>query len=224
MGHKVNPIGLRIGITKNWSSMWYANKKNYPKLLHQDLEINKIINKELANCGIGEIEIFRSANSATINIHTSRPGMIIGHQGKSVDQLKALLEKKFKDTFTITIKEIKKPDLNAKLVADNIAKQVVGRMPYRRASKSALNKVMDAGAIGGKILASGRLNGVEIARNEYFVQGKIPLHTLRADIDYAYVTALTTYGIIGIKVWIYKGEVFKKKGKEITLNPAEVKV
>ncbi len=210
MGQKVNPIIQRIGIIKSWDSTWYANKKNFAKFLHQDIDIRREIAEALKDCGVGKIQILRSANDITINIHTSKPGLIIGRQGTNLEKLKDRLTKKYNQKFSVNIHEIKKPEVEASLVAANIAEQIQKRISYRRAAKMAMAKTMEAGAKGIKILASGRLNGVEIARKEYFVEGKIPLQTFRADIDYALHTAYTTYGTIGIKVWIYKGEVFKK--------------
>lgn len=213
MGQKVNPKIIRIGITRSWNSNWYAEKKEYGKLLHQDLEIEKIIRKKLAEGGISKIEIQRTVNEVTINILTSKPGLIIGQQGGNIETLKDLLKKQFKEKFEINVQEIKKPALDAFLLAETVAKQIEKRVSYRRASKMGIEKAMEAGAKGVKIHVAGRLNGVEIARDEFFKEGNVPLQTFRADIDYAYCPALTTYGIIGVKVWIYKGDIFKKKGK-----------
>lgn len=217
MGQKVNPIILRIGINKECSSKWYANKRTFAGLLHQDLEIQKTLQKMLMEAGVANIEILRNTNQVTVNVYTAKPGLVIGRQGENIEILRTELEKKFNQRMTINIKEIKKPGLSAKLLAESIAKQIEKRISYRRASKMAIDKSLESGAIGAKVYVSGRLNGVEIARNEMFSKGKIPLHTLRADIDYACMPAFTTYGTIGVKVWIYKGEVFKKKG----VNPQE---
>jgi small subunit ribosomal protein S3 len=213
MGHKVNPNILRIGIIKTWDNKWYANKKNFSKLLHQDIEIEKIIRGRLADASVSHIEIQRTANRVIVVIHSAKPGLIIGRQGAGIESLKDELEKKFHEEFNLSIREIQKPTLDAMLVADSIAKQVEKRIAYRRASKMALEKIIEAGAIGAKVNCAGRLNGVEIARSEFFSKGKIPLHTLRADIDYAIVHARTAYGTIGIKVWIYRGDIFKKKNE-----------
>jgi small subunit ribosomal protein S3 len=213
MGHKVNPNILRIGIIKTWDNKWYANKKNFSKLLHQDIEIEKIIRGRLADASVSHIEIQRTANRVIVVIHSAKPGLIIGRQGAGIESLKDELEKKFREEFNLSIREIQKPTLDAMLVADSIAKQVEKRIAYRRASKMALEKIIEAGAIGAKVNCAGRLNGVEIARSEFFSKGKIPLHTLRADIDYAIVHAKTAYGTIGIKVWIYRGDIFKKKSE-----------
>lgn len=209
MGQKVNPNSLRIGIIKSWPSTWFASKRQYTKLLHEDIKIRKIIEKELFDCGVGEIEIQRSANKTIINISSAKPGLIIGRQGASIDKLKTLLSKKLSGNFEINIKEIKKPALEAKLIAENIAKQIEKRVSYRYAAKTGLKNAIEGGAIGAKVLVSGRLNGVEIARSEFFPKGKVPLHTLRADIDYALVPSFTTFGTIGVKVWIYRGEIFE---------------
>lgn len=210
MGQKAHPIGLRIGIIRTWDSKWFANRRDYAKLLHQDVELRKIITKKLLDAGVSRIEIQRSSGNVTVNIHTSRPGLVIGSQGAALDNLRRELESKFKDKFNINIKEIKKPYQDAAIVADLVGKQVEKRIPYRRACKMAIERAMESGAQGAKINVAGRLNGVEIARTEFFATGKIPLQTFRADIDYAYYRAITTYGTIGVKVWIYNGEVFKK--------------
>jgi len=219
MGQKVNPNILRIGIIRSWDSKWFADKRTYSKLLLQDLEIQKIIEKKLADASTSKIEIHRTANRVIVTIHSAKPGLIIGRQGAGIEALKEELQKKFREEFNLSIKEIQKPMLDARLLADSVAKQIEKRVAYRRASKMAVDKSMEAGAVGVKVLCSGRLNGVEISRNEFFSKGKIPLHTLRADIDYAMIHARTTYGIIGVKVWIYKGDVFKKKS-EVKLTEA----
>lgn len=210
MGQKVHPKVIRLGITQDWDSKWYASKKEYGNLLHQDLEIEKTLRNSLEKEGVSKIEILRTQGKIIVNIHTSRPGVIIGKGGEVIEKLKDKLAKKFKEAFAINIKEIKKPMLDAHVVAEGIARQVEKRISYRRAAKMSLEKCMESGALGAKVYLGGRLNGVEISRGEFFSQGKIPLHTFRADIDYASVAASTTYGKIGIKVWIYKGDVFKK--------------
>lgn len=210
MGQKVNPKVIRLGITHDWDSKWYAGKANYSKLFHQDLAVEKLIKTKLEADGVSKIEIMRTQGKVIINIYTSKPGVIIGRGGETIEKLKEMLSKRFKETFAINIKEIKKPMLDAQIVAQSIAQQVEKRVSYRRAAKMALEKIMEAGAIGGKVYLGGRLNGVEISRSEFFSKGKIPLHTFRADIDYANVAAQTSYGKIGIKVWIYKGDIFKK--------------
>lgn len=215
MGQKVNPIIQRIGIIRTWDSKWFAPKRKFAKYLLQDVEIEKVINKELADSGIGRIEIHRSANKVNVIIHTAKPGTIIGKQGANVDVLRDKLKKLFNEEFMINIREIKKPALSARLLAESVAAQIEKRVSYRRACKMGIEKAFEAGAKGVKIFMSGRLNGVEIARSEFFSQGKIPLHTFRANIDYALCHAKTEYGTIGVTVWIYKGDVFKKKGEYI---------
>jgi small subunit ribosomal protein S3 len=213
MGQKVNPNILRIGVIRSWDSKWFADKRTYSRLLLQDLEIQKIIEKKLADASISKIEIHRTANRVIVTIHSAKPGLIIGRQGAGIESLKDELQKRFREEFNLSIKEINKPMLDARLVADSVAKQIEKRIAYRRASKMAVDKSMEAGAIGVKVLCSGRLNGVEISRSEFFSKGKIPLHTLRADIDYALIHAKTAYGTIGVKVWIYRGDIFKKKSE-----------
>jgi small subunit ribosomal protein S3 len=210
MGNKVNPKVIRIGITRDWDSKWFASKANYTKLFHQDVALEKLIRSKVETEGLAKIEILRVQGKVIINIHTSKPGLIIGRGGEIIEKLKEELSKQFKETFAINIKEVRKPMLEAAIVADSIARQIEKRISYRRASKMAIEKIMEAGAKGVKIYCGGRLNGVEIARSELFNKGKIPLHTFRADIDYCSLPAQTSYGKIGVKVWIYRGEVFKK--------------
>lgn len=210
MGSKVHPIGLRIGIIKSWDSRWYANPRDYAKILHQDIALRKAVLAKLKEAGVSKVEILRNANQVTLNISTSRPGIVIGSQGASIEALRKELESKFHDKFNINIKEIKKPYQDAVIVAEMVGKQVEKRIPYRRVCKMTIERAMESGAKGIKIKVSGRLNGVEIARTEFFASGKIPLQTFRADIDYACYHAITTYGTIGVKVWIYLGEVFNK--------------
>lgn len=208
MGQKVHPIGLRLGINKTWDSTWFAGKRDYAKILHQDLAIRKAVTKKLIEAGVSQIEIQRNANQVTLNIHVARPGLAIGSQGAAIDTLRKALEFTFKDKFNINIKEIKKPYQNAFIIGELIGKQIEKRIPYRRACKMSIERAMESGAKGIKINVAGRLNGVEIARSEFFANGKIPLQTLRSDIDYSYYRAITTYGTIGVKVWIYKGAIF----------------
>lgn len=216
MGQKVNPHSIRLGITRTWGSSWYAPKATFAQFLHDDIQIKTLVKTILKNCGVSKVEIERSLQSIVVNVFSAKPGMIIGKKGDNIDKLKLALQSKFNKTFTINIKEIKKPELDAELVAASIAQQIEKRIPYRRAVKAAIEKSMEAGSIGIKIKAGGRLNGAEIARKEFFKQGNIPLHTFRADIDFAHVAAHTTYGAIGIKVWIYKGEKFKKKAVTVS--------
>ncbi len=219
MGQKVNPNILRIGIIRSWDSKWFANKRQYGKLLIMDVQIEKIIREKLADASVSKIEIHRTANKVLVYIHSAKPGLIIGRQGAGIEALKEELEKKFHEEFSLSIKEISKPALDAYLLADSIVKQVEKRISYRRAAKMAIEKAMETGALGAKVFLAGRLNGVEIARSEFFSKGKIPLHTFRADIDYAMLHAKTSYGTIGVKVWIYKGDIFKKK-KDVRVTQA----
>lgn len=220
MGQKVNPNIFRIGVIRSWDAKWFADKKNYSKLLLQDLEIQKIIEKKLSDASVSRIEIHRTANRVIVQIHSAKPGLIIGRQGAGIEALKEELEKKFHEEFNLSIKEISKPTLDAALLAEQIVGQIEKRVSYRRAAKMAVEKAIESGAQGAKIFLAGRLNGVEIARSEFFSRGKIPLHTLRADIDYAMKHAKTAYGTIGVKVWLYKGDVFKRKS-EVKVTEAE---
>ncbi len=220
MGQKVNPIGLRIGITRGWDSIWFAKKRDYGKLLIEDYKIRDYIKKNIINSGVSEVVIERTAKKCIISIHTSRPGFVIGKKGSDIDKIKKKLSKISTSEVVLNIKEVKKPELNAYLVAENIAQQLVKRIAYRRAMKRAMQSALRLGAKGIRVCVSGRLAGNEIARSEWLREGSVPLHTFRADVDYAEAEALTTYGIIGVKVWIYKGEVFSKvtnnnKNKEV---------
>jgi small subunit ribosomal protein S3 len=206
LGQKTNPIGLRLGIIKTWSSRWFS-KKNFSDLLKEDLIIRRYTMKRLEHAGIGQVDIFRAPRKVTLDIHTARPGIVIGRKGAEVDKLKEELQLLTKKEVVINIIEIKKPELCAKLVAESIAKQLEGRVSFRRAMKKAISSAMKLGADGMKISCGGRLAGAEIARTEKYMEGRVPLHTLRADIDYAPATAHTTYGCIGVKAWICKGEI-----------------
>ena len=218
MGQKVNPKSLRIGITGTWSSKWYASKKDYAKKFHADLALKKYLREKLKTAGIVEVEIERSAKKVVANISAAKPGLIIGRQGVAIDDLRVDLKKEFNENIEVNIKEVAQPDLAAPLIAELVVAQVERRVAYRRAVKLGIRKAIEAGAKGIKIQISGRLNGVEISRSEIYKEGNIPLHTLRADIDYVKRVANTTYGVIGIKVWIYRGLVFKykKTKKKIT--------
>jgi small subunit ribosomal protein S3 len=213
MGQKTNPVGLRLGITRSWFSNWYA-KEQFADYLHEDLVIRKYLRKRLEHGGISALEIERTAKRVTVGIHTSRPGIVIGKKGEEVERLKGELQHLTQKEIQINIREVKKPEMDAQLVADNIARQVEKRVSYKKATKKAISTALRMGAEGIKIMASGRLNGAEIARTETFKEGRVPLHTLRADIDYATSTAHTTYGCIGIKVWICKGDVIKRNEKQ----------
>ena len=208
MGQKVHPVGIRLGIVKDHNSIWYADSKNYSKQLITDLEVREYIEKALEHASVSRVVIERPAQTARITIHTARPGIVIGKKGEDVDALRKVLTKKMGVPVHINIEEIRKPDLDAKLVAQNVAQQLERRVMFRRAMRRSVTNAMRIGAEGIKINVSGRLNGAEIARNEWYREGRVPLHTLRADVDYGFAEALTTYGILGVKVWIYKGEVF----------------
>ncbi len=207
MGQKVHPKGLRIGIIKDWDSKWYAGKKTYTDLLHEDVRIRKLVQQRLANASIARVEIERAANRIKVTIHTGKPGMVIGKGGAGVESLRKSLEAMTKKPVAVNIIEIKTPELDAKLVAESVASQLVRRIAFRRAMKQAIQRSMRLGAKGVRIRVSGRLGGAEMARTEQAREGSVPLHTLRADIDYGLSEAKTTYGQIGVKVWIYKGEV-----------------
>ncbi len=207
MGQKVHPKGLRIGIIKDWDAKWYASKKNYADLLHEDIRIRDFIKKKLYHTGISRVEIERAANRVKLTIHTAKPGMVIGKGGSGVEQLRQALEKITDRQISINIVEIKVPELDAQLVAENVASAIEKRVSFRRAMKQAVSRAMRLGAKGAKVIVSGRLAGAEMARSERAWEGTVPLHTLRADIDYGFAEAFTTYGQIGVKVWIYKGEV-----------------
>lgn len=222
MGQKVNPKGLRLGIIRTWDSKWFAGKHQYKKLLHDDIKVREFVRKHFKEGHISLIEILRDANTVNLVIHTSRPGVIIGRQGEGIEKFQEVLEKTFRpERFTISVKEIKNPDMDAYLVAENVAQQIARRIAYRRAVKTAIQRTMEGGAKGVKIGVKGRLNGLEIARGETFTEGKIPLHTLRANIDYAYIPAWTSYGTIGVKVWIYKGEIFSKVSEMVRAERSE---
>lgn len=207
MGQKVHPTGIRLGITKQHSSVWYAESKNYAERLIGDLKIRELIDKKLKSASVSKVVIERPAQTARVTIHTARPGIVIGKKGEDVDKLRKELSAELNVPVHINIEEIRKPDLDAKLVAQNIAGQLERRVMFRRAMKRVVQNAMRAGAEGIKVQVGGRLGGAEIARSEWYREGRVPLHTLRADIDYAAYEALTTYGILGIKVWIFKGEV-----------------
>jgi len=211
MGQKVSPVGLRIGINKGWEANWYANKNKFSETLENDLKIRKFLDKKLANAGVSSVEIERNAKRCEVIVHTSKPGVIIGKGGEEIENLKKELVKLTGENVQISIADIKKPDLDAQLVANSIAEQIENRASFRMAQKKAIRNVMKAGAKGVKTSVSGRLNGADIARSEGYSEGTIPLHTLRADVDYATSEADTTFGKIGVKVWIYKGEILQGK-------------
>lgn len=208
MGQKVHPTGIRLGIVKDWTSRWYANSQNYPVLLLQDIKVREYIRKKLENASVSRVQINRPANNAHITVHSARPGIVIGRKGEDIDVLRQEISLMMGVPVQLNVEEIRKPELDAYLVAESIAQQLEKRIMYRRAMKRAVTNTMRLGAEGIKITVAGRLNGAEIARTEWYREGRVPLHTLRADIDYGTAEAKTTYGIIGVKVWIFKGEVF----------------
>ena len=210
MGQKINPTSLRLGTIRNWKSNWYSDR-NYAELLKQDFEIRKFLEKKLAQAGISKICLDRMANKVVVTIHTARPGVVIGKKGSDIEKLKSELAKIAGSEVVLNISEVRKPETDAKLVADGIANQIEKRVSYRRAIKKGMQSAMRFGAKGIRVNCSGRLAGAEIARMEWYREGRVPLHTIRADVDYGFSVAHTTYGTIGIKVWIYKGEIFNTK-------------
>lgn len=208
MGQKVHPTGLRLGIVKDWSSTWYADSRRYAGFLHADIKAREYLRKKLANASVSRIQIERPAGSARIIIHTARPGIVIGKKGEDIERLRLQLTKIIGMPVHVSVEEIRKPELDAHLVAESVAQQIERRIMFRRAMKRAVTNTMRLGAGGVRLTLSGRLNGAEIARTEWYREGRVPLHTLRADVDYGTAEAATTYGIIGVKVWIFKGEIF----------------
>ena len=211
MGQKVSPIGMRIGLNKDWSSKWYADKKDFAGKLNNDIKIRKYLATRLKDAAVAEIEINRNTKKTEVIIHTAKPGVVIGHGGEEIEKLRKELSKISGCNVFVSIVDIKKPDLDARLVADSIAKQITNRASFRMVQKRAIKNAMKAGAKGIKTSVSGRLGGADMARSEGYTEGTIPLHTLRADVDYAHAEADTTFGKIGVKVWIYKGEILEKK-------------
>ena len=207
MGQKINPIGFRLGIVRDWDAKWYADKKDFSKFLLEDIKIRRFIEKRLANASVSRIEIERAAKKINVSIHTAKPGMVIGKGGSEVEKLRKEINSLTGKNIHINIVEIKKPDLDAKLVGESMARQLEARIAFRRVQRQATQRSMRAGAKGVKTQVSGRLNGADMARVEWHTEGTVPLHTLRADIDYAWVEAATTYGNLGVKTWIYRGEV-----------------
>ncbi|AVP98619.1 30S ribosomal protein S3 [Ahniella affigens] len=208
MGHKVHPTGIRLGISKDWTSKWFANKREYAQYLAADLKVRELLREKLAQAGISRIHIERPAKTARVTIHTARPGVVIGKKGEDIEKLRKEISELMGVPTHINVTEVRKPELDAQLVAESIAQQLERRIMFRRAMKRSVGNAMRLGALGIKVNVAGRLNGAEIARTEWYREGRVPLHTLRADIDYGYATAKTTYGIIGIKTWIYKGDIF----------------
>ena len=229
MGQKVNPISLRLGINRGWDSIWFAKKREFGKFLIEDFKIRKYIRKNVVNSGVSQIIIERTSGKCIISIYTSRPGFVIGKKGSDIEKIKKNLSKISSTELSLNIKEIKKPELNAYLVAENIAQQLVKRIGFRKTMKRAIQSALRLGAKGIRVCLSGRLGGNEIARTEWLREGSVPLHTFRANVDYAEKEALTTYGMIGVKVWIYKGEIFlkdlnkdKKETKNVTTDKNKV--
>jgi small subunit ribosomal protein S3 len=219
MGQKVHPVGIRLGISTDWNSKWYASSSDFPDLLNADLRVRSYLKKKLENANVSKIQIERPTRAAVITIHTARPGVVIGKKGADIEKLREEVAKLIGlhiNSVKINIEEIRKPELDAQLVAESIAQQLERRVMFRRAMKRSIQNTMRMGAEGVKIMVGGRLNGAEIARSECYAEGRVPLHTLRADIDYGFAEALTTYGILGVKVWIYKGEVFDLYGQQDT--------
>src|SRR5437773_3100442 len=217
MGQKTHPYGFRLGITKPWRSRWFA-KRDYSRLLHEDLKLKRDLKKQLAHAGVSNIEVERMANKLRITIYTSRPGIIIGRKGAEIDKLKADVQKRTNREVYINIQEIHRPELDAQLVAESIGLQLEKRVAFRRAMRKAVDSALRFGCKGIKVRVSGRLNGAEIARSEWYLQGQLPLHTLRADIDYGFSEARTTYGVIGVKTWLYKGEILDSKTRRSGLS------
>ena len=218
MGQKVNPIGIRLGIVKDWSSTWYAERGEYADNLNTDIEVRAYIRKKLGHASVSRIHIERPAKNARIVIHTARPGIVIGKKGEDIEALRREISHKMAIPVNISVEEIRKPELDAYLVAESVANQLERRIMFRRAMRRAVTNAMRLGAEGIKVRVSGRLNGAEIARSEWYREGRVPLHTLRADIDYGFAEARTTYGVIGVKTWIFKGEIF---GRSETVKGAQ---
>jgi small subunit ribosomal protein S3 len=222
MGQKVHPIGMRLGIIKDWTSTWYADSKNYASYLNADMKVRDYLRKKLANASVSRIQIERPSGNARVIIYTARPGIVIGKKGEDIERLRKEISNMMGVPTHISVEEIRKPELDAFLVAENVAQQIERRIMFRRAMKRAVTNTMRLGAKGIKITVSGRLNGAEIARTEWYREGRVPLHTLRADIDYAATEASTTYGIIGVKVWLFKGEIFDHEKNAEDKNHNEV--
>src|SRR5512141_1593581 len=220
MGQKIHPTGFRLAVTRNWSSRWYANTKNYGATLGEDIRVREYLKRKLSHASVAKVTIERPAKNARITIHSARPGVVIGKKGEDIETLRADLRKMMGGEVGLNIEEIRKPEVDAQLVADSIAQQLEKRIMFRRAMKRAMQNAMRLGAQGIKIMCAGRLNGIEIARTEWYREGRVPLHTLRADIDYGLSEAKTTYGVIGIKVWVFKGEVLAHNAEPAAPTPA----
>ena len=221
MGQKIHPTGFRLAVTRNWSSRWYANKTDFARMLHEDLKVRDFLKKRLAHASLGRIVIERPSKNARITLFSARPGVVIGKKGEDIEVLKKELQSIMGVPVHVNIEEVRKPELDAKLIADSIAQQLEKRIMFRRAMKRAMQNAMRLGAQGIKIMSAGRLNGAEIARTEWYREGRVPLHTLRADLDYGVSEAQTTYGIIGIKVWVYKGELLNRNEQSAAVQDVE---
>jgi small subunit ribosomal protein S3 len=219
MGQKINPTGFRLSVTHDWGSKWYANSKAFPAMLKGDIDVREYLKKKLAHASVGRVVIERPAKNARVTVYSARPGVVIGKKGEDIEQLRSDLQKRMGVPVHVNIEEIRKPETDAQLIADSIAQQLEKRIMFRRAMKRAMQNAMRLGAQGIKIMSSGRLNGIEIARREWYREGRVPLHTLRADIDYGTSEAKTTYGVIGIKVWVFKGEVVAKNDPLAAVAP-----
>ena len=218
MGQKIHPTGFRLAVNRNWASRWYANNKAFPDMLLEDIKVREYLKAKLGHAAVSRVVIERPAKNARITVFSARPGVVIGKKGEDIESLKSQLQKMLGVPVHVNIEEVRKPELDAQLIADSIAQQLQKRIMFRRAMKRAITNAMRLGAQGIKIMSAGRLNGIEIARTEWYREGRVPLHTLRADIDYGFSEAKTTYGVIGIKVWVFKGEIMAKN--EISLTPA----
>jgi small subunit ribosomal protein S3 len=215
MGHKVHPTGIRLGIVKDWTSRWYMGSRDFPDYLYMDLRVREFIKNKLAHASVSRIQIERLAGKARITVHTARPGIVIGKKGEDIEVLRKEVSRRMGIPVQINVEEIRKPELDAQLVAESVAQQLERRIMFRRAMKRAVTNVLRLGGQGVKINVSGRLGGAEIARSEWYREGRVPLHTFRADIDFGFAEARTTYGVIGVKVWIFKGEVFDQAGRPV---------
>jgi small subunit ribosomal protein S3 len=221
MGQKIHPVGFRLAVQKNWTSRWYANSKDFPSMLQGDIKVREFLKKKLAHAAVSKIVIERPAKNAKITIYSARPGIVIGKKGEDIETLRSALQRMMGVPVHLNIEEVRKPEIDATLIAENIAQQLEKRVMFRRAMKRAIQNAMRLGAQGIKIMSAGRLNGIEIARTEWYREGRVPLHTLRADLDYGVAEAKTTYGIIGIKVWVFKGEVLGKGEQAAPVAAAE---
>ena len=220
MGQKIHPTGFRLAVTRDWSSRWYANSKNFATMLNEDVKVRDFLKEKLKHASVGRVLIERPAKNARVTVFSARPGVVIGKKGEEIDHLRTALQKIMGIPVHVSIEEIRKPELDAQLIADSITQQLEKRIMFRRAMKRAMQNAMRLGAQGIKIMSSGRLNGAEIARREWYREGRVPLHTLRADIDYATSEAMTTYGVIGVKVWVFKGEVLNRNDQQAVAQDA----